>query len=347
MVTRSTAEDGRHVDERLGVLEGEGATIEVDHPAGAFPTAHHATGAMRESPTYYGLPALKEPVWTATVPVYFYVGGLAGATLVLGGVAQLAGGPSLRALVVRCRRVGLFALVVSGGLLVYDLGRPARFLNMLRVFRPTSPMSVGSWILSAISASTAIATLLPDRPRLLGAAADVGGVVSALLGGPMAGYTGVLLGNTAVPIWSSARIALPVLFTAGAVASAASFLELLPETSSRRGRAARIVRRFGVVGKCAELVATFAVERAVAGHPRLEAPLHEGVTRALWSAAKVLTAASLVISVIPGKQAWKRTAGGALGSLGALAMRFAILQAGRASARDPRATFEPQRDGIA
>ena len=36
-------------------------------------------------------------------------------------------------------------------MLVLDLGDPLRFHHMLRVFKPSSPMSLGTWSLAAYS----------------------------------------------------------------------------------------------------------------------------------------------------------------------------------------------------
>ncbi|MGH2811069.1 MAG: NrfD/PsrC family molybdoenzyme membrane anchor subunit, partial [Actinomycetota bacterium] len=152
---------------------------------------------------YYGRPVLKEPVWIWAVPAYFYAGGAAGAALVLGAVAQLAGRDELRDLVRNCRRLGALGTAGGGILLIYDLGRPERFLNMLRLFRPTSAMSIGSWTLAVAGASSAAAAVLP------GIAGNTAGLVAGAAGLPLAGYTAVLLADTAVPLWQSSRKVLP------------------------------------------------------------------------------------------------------------------------------------------
>ncbi|WNZ65785.1 polysulfide reductase NrfD [Myxococcus sp. MxC21-1] len=145
--------DGRNVDPALGVLAGEGAQQRVE-TLERTPGLHPSLPETPESPSYYGLPVIKEPVWIAAVPMYLYVGGVAGATSVLGLAVELTGGRRLQRLARRCVWVGTVGDMVSAGLLIYDLGRPARFLNMLRVFRPTSPMSIGSWVLAGSGAST-------------------------------------------------------------------------------------------------------------------------------------------------------------------------------------------------
>ena len=330
--------DGRNVDESLGALEGEASTLEVEHPDDAYPARDRALfvrPAESTGPTYYDLPAIKEPVWIATIPAYFFTGGLAGGSFVFGAAMQLAGpnDRGARHLVRACRWIGAGATMVSAGLLVSDLGRPSRFLNMLRVFRPTSPMSVGSWVLATSGAFGAM-SLLP------GAIGDACAIVAGVLGVPLAGYTAVLVANTAVPVWQSSRRALPFLFIAGAIVSTSSALDLL----SLSRRAENAVRRFGVVGKAMELFASLAVEREAASRAeRVADPLKSGVSGALWNAAKVLTAASLLVAILPGRSRWKRATAGVLGLVGTAAMRFGVFRAGKSSARDPRATFEMQR----
>jgi formate-dependent nitrite reductase membrane component NrfD len=339
--------DGRHIDPRAGVLEGEGAGQQVEqsgHEAGRMPFSVWAETPGRPSPegaTYYGRPAIKEPVWMWAVPAYFYAGGAAGAAASLGAIAQGAGGGRLRRLVTRCRLIAAGGILAGTALLVYDLGRPSRFGNMLRVFRPTSPMNLGSWALAAagpLASASAVFAWSGPGPRLAG---DLAGVGAGLLGPPLTAYTGVLLSNTAVPLWQATRRSLPPLFAASSVASAASLLDLV----DLDGPEERVVRRFGLLGKAAELAATVAVEREANRVERVGRPLREGLGGALWRAAKGLTAASLVVSALPGSSRRRRVAAGIMGTLGSVAVRFAVFHAGKASARDPRATFDQQRAG--
>lgn len=180
---------------------------------------------------YYDLPLLKPPVWTWEVPVYFFVGGAAGAASVLGAAAQLTGGDE--ELVRDARWIALIGAAVSGPLLISDLGRPERFLNMLRVFKPQSPMSVGVWTLAVFGGATSGAVLLPFKPLR-----DLSAIVAAASGLVMATYTGVLLGVTAIPVWKEHADFLPVHFGASALNSAVSLLEL-------RGHSERSLRSLG------------------------------------------------------------------------------------------------------
>src|SRR5262245_19949365 len=118
-------------------------------PEGApFPKASPETG-------YYGIHLLKEPQWTWEIPVYFFVGGAAGAAALIGALAKLT--RKDERLSRDARLVAAGGAVVSTGLLIADLGRPERFLNMLRVFKIQSPMSVGAWVVAAFSSASGAA----------------------------------------------------------------------------------------------------------------------------------------------------------------------------------------------
>src|SRR5687767_11590909 len=162
-----------------------------------------------EFTSYYGRPVIKAPVWKSPdVPLYLFLGGAAGTSSILGAMADLSGRPTLARV---SRLVAGGGSIASVAFLVHDLGRPERFLHMLRVFKPTSALSVDTYILSPFSAAagaTAAVELLGWFPRLK----RFGGIVSALFGGPMATYTAVLLANTAVPSWRAYHEKLPFVF---------------------------------------------------------------------------------------------------------------------------------------
>jgi hypothetical protein len=194
-------------------------------PVGApFPQASPELG-------YYGTPTLKEPQWSWEIPLYFFVGGAAGASAVIATVAEWIGGnPELAR---RARLVALGGAAVSSVLLISDLGRPERFLAMLRVLKPQSPMSMGSWILAAFSSATAAAAFVDWLDQrygksipgsIAGAAAKSASTLFAL---PFSNYTGVLIGATAIPVWHRNIKSLPIHFEASAVQSAVSVLELM------------------------------------------------------------------------------------------------------------------------
>ena len=202
-----------------------------ERPAGApFPQASPENG-------YYGIPLLKQPPWTWEVPLYFFVGGAAGAAAVIGAIADYTGAD--RELVRHARWIAAAGSVISPGLLIADLGRPERFLAMMRVFKPQSPMSVGVWTLLGFStgaAATAFAEFLSNRygPSLpLRVLENAGQAASLAFGLPFSNYTGVLIGATAIPVWNQSAGDLPIHFAASAVGAATGILELMGHNKSR------------------------------------------------------------------------------------------------------------------
>jgi formate-dependent nitrite reductase membrane component NrfD len=274
--------------------------------------------------------------------VYLFVGGMAGAASALGAASLVAGGPTLERLENRCRALGLAGDLAGSMLLITDLGRPERFLNMLRVFRPTSPMSMGSWILALSGAANTAGFLFGSRRGPLGALGRIGIAAGGGLGALLAGYTGVLLANTAVPLWQAARRELPVLFVGSGMASAGAVLELASDSGASR----KLTHWYGSAGKMVALGAMVAMQRSARRAPRITEPLRTGATGRLWRAGLVLTAAGLLASGLGNKSRARERLAAGLTLAGALATRFAVFHAGKRSARDPRATFEGQRAGM-
>src|SRR5712691_3763228 len=200
-------------------------------PSGApFPTASPETG-------YYGIPLLNEPAWTWEVPLYFFVGGAAGAAAVVGAIADYTGAD--RKLVRDARWIAAAGAMISPALLIADLGRPERFLNMMRVFKPQSPMSVGVWTLlgfSGAATATAFADFMRERygPSLsLRVMENAGQAASLAFGLPFSNYTGVLIGATAIPVWNQNVGNLPIHFGASGLGAAVGLLEMMGNDKSR------------------------------------------------------------------------------------------------------------------
>ncbi len=204
------------------------------------------------SESYYGRPVIKEPVWQPEIPWYFFTGGLAGASSILSLVARLARNEPLAK---RSLYIGAAADVVSPILLISDLGRPERFLNMFRVFKVTSPMSVGSWILGVSGGASSTAALLEATGRLR-PIKYLAATVSAITGAPLSVYTATLVSDTAVPVWHEARHELPFLFGSSAVASAGAAAAI-----AVRPAEAGPARRLAVGGAVVENVVMTAMEK--------------------------------------------------------------------------------------
>jgi formate-dependent nitrite reductase membrane component NrfD len=284
-----------------------------------------------EPRTYYDLPVLKEPVWTWEIPAYLFTGGLAAGAALLATGADLTANPELaRAM----QWAAMGATTASGALLVADLGVPRRFHHMFRVAKPTSPMSVGSWLLAAFGASTGLATasMVSGRFTAIGRA---GRLTAAALAPAMATYTGVLVADTAVPVWHDAHRVLPALFAAGAAASAGALGVVLVGHP-----ASAPARRLAVLGAAAELVGATVMERQLG--PLVGGPYRSGRTKVLHRAAEACTLVGGA-AVLLARRRRTLVVGGALELAGAALERFAVLQAGRDSARDPVATVSPQR----
>jgi hypothetical protein len=291
------------------------------------------TGTKMRS--YYGRPVLKEPVWQPEIPLYFFTGGIAGGCSVLHGFARVA---RQEPLAEASLFVGAASDVVSPVLLISDLGRPERFLNMFRVFKVTSPMSVGSWILlvAAGASSTSAVLELLDTLKPLKRAAEL---VSFLTGAPLATYTGTLLADTAIPVWHEARHELPVLFGASAAASAgaATTLFLRPEEAGP-------ARRFGVGGALGTLATMEVMQRRLGFVGEV---YKKGAAGTLARVSKVCTAAGAGLLALRGREnRGAAIAGGALILAGELALRWSVFRAGFQSARDPRYTVIPQKERL-
>ena len=293
-----------------------------------------ATGTEMRS--YYGHPVLKERVWTWEVPVYFWTGGIAGAVGILGLFARAGGNERLAKTSVY---VGAVFDLASPAFLISDLGRPERFLNMFRVFKVTSPMSVGSWILGVSSGASATAALLEATGRAKRVKLLAEGV-SAVTGAPLATYTGALVANTAVPAWHEARHELPFLFGASAAGSAGAVAAMLVPPAE-----AGPARRLAVAGALAANAISLGSEARLGF---VGEPYRHGTAGKLNAVSKAATFAGAALRARRGRRGRAAAvAGGALVLAGELALRFSVFQAGKQSARDPRYTVIPQRRRLA
>lgn len=317
----------------------------------------HAPGAQRRAghavdpaPTYHGLPALRRPQWGWYIPAYFFVGGAGSGAYVVATVADIGGRAEDRALVRGGRGVALAAMLISPLLLIIDLGRPGRWINMLRVFRPRSMMNQGSFALLALGLFSGLAAivelLLPLAPRRRSARWAVRlarpvswlGVVPAIVVGA---YTALLLAATNVPLWTRPRLLMGPLFLASAMSTGLAATRLAAEATGGVGaRTETRVKRAEALMTGTELLLTIAsvVRLGPTGRPLRTRGLGllfqtgsigAGMLAPLVLARTGRRGATLLAAVLT-------LVGGAL-------LRHTIVVAGQRSADDPRAAFDATR----
>lgn len=271
-------------------------------------------------------PLLQAPVWTWEVPAYFFVGGAAGASAVIAALFGLRADDA--ALAQHARWVAALGAVLAAPLLISDLGRPSRFLNMLRVFKIRSPMSVGAWTLAVFSTAAAVSLgthLISGLPPWLVGVGLVAGVVAALTGLVLATYTGVLIGVTAIPVWASHVRLLPLVFGLSGLGAAVSVIELLGDRTTA----------MNVLGLAVAALETGLFALLERPGDRARAPLHQGAVGRLIRTAGVLSGpVALLIRI---GSVW--TPGIRLGAsvamiAGSAVTRVGWIAAGRLSAQD-------------
>lgn len=315
--------------------ELRGLTMEKGiRPTGSpIPLASEETG-------YYGLPLLKEPQWQWEIPLYFFTGGAAGASAVIGAMADWVGDDYR--LAKDARWLALAGVGVSSALLIADLGRPARFLNMLRVFKPQSPMSVGAWILAAfgsMATASAFAKAVQERwnalpVKIVANLAQAGAVAFAM---PFHNYTGVLIGATVIPAWNKNIQTLPIHFGMSGAQAACSLLELAGHDDSRA---------LNYIGLLSAAWETYEGVHLETRRERELTPLKKGLSGVITRAGGVLSgplALGLRTAAVFDRtdrsrrlRKWAAIAGIA----GSLLTRYGWMEAGKASARDWRLPLE-------
>lgn len=282
--------------------------------------------------SYYGRPILKQPTWKVPdVPLYLFMGGLSGVSATVSATAELTGFPALARVT---RYVAAGGALASVGALVHDLGRPERFLNMLRVFKPTSPLSVGSWILAPFS-GLAVGAALSEATGLVPRLGRVAGVAAGVLGPGMATYTAVLLADTAVPAWHEHYPELPFLFAGSALASAGGAALLFVPASELAP-----VRTVIALGAGLEQAAATRIERS---DRLVSEPYQIGRPRKFLQAGRVLTAVGGGLGLLGRRSRVLSVLAGSALMAGGLCTRFGIFYAGKESARDPKYVVLPQQ----
>jgi Polysulphide reductase, NrfD len=279
---------------------------------------------------YYGYPMIKPPEWTDLIPTYFFVGGMAGTAATIASAERCAKNDELAGTMILGAAAGS---AVSAFCLIADLKRPERFINMLRVFKPTSPMSMGVYIFSAFSGATFIAA----AAELTGVLRPIGRVfevVAALLGPAMSTYTAVLIGDTVVPAWQYGRRTLPLLFAATSASTAAGWGLVFGNGN------AGTPRRLASIAGPAVLFTLQRLHHELG--PRQKGAYETGEAALYSKAAKVLNTAGTIAAIASTKSSALAKLAGALLLAGGLSERFGVFRAGCNSARDPSYTIDAQ-----
>lgn len=314
--------------------------------AGAAAPTETDAGSDAEFTSYYGRPVVKPSPWEVDIPIYMFAGGVAATSSLLAAGGQLTDRPALR----RAGRLASAAgLSASLYYLIHDLGRPSRFLNMMRTVRLTSPMSIGTWLLTIYGGPAGLAALeeivrmtpvnQDSAPvRLLRRVGPGLGLAAAVTAPPVATYTAVLLSDTSTPSWFAAQRELAFVF-AGSAAGAGSGLAMIAVPVDEAAPA----RRIAVVGAAVELAAERVMEKSMG---LAAEPLHDGKAGRYMRAAKALTVGGAVGTVLGGRRRWSAALSGAALLSASLCTRIGIFEAGQASARDPKYTVVPQRERV-
>jgi formate-dependent nitrite reductase membrane component NrfD len=331
---RQQAETEAHTKGIGAVLNARAAEVTEK----SFPMAHSSVASPRTG--YYGMPLLKVPAWTWEVPLYFFVGGAAGSAATIAQIGKITG--ANEKLVNDARWIAAIGGAISPMLLVSDLGRPERFLNMLRVFKIQSAMSVGSWTLvvfSSAAGAAAASGLVEKRMPMFAPlrwaknAADFTAMIAGLV---LCTYTGVLIGATAIPVWHENVGLLPLHFATSGLGTAVSILEL-------RGNDAPALTTLGIAAAATETVVGTAIE---INKKRANKPLHKGRSGWMMRAAGLLSGPiPLILRLFAGRSKSPRSvklrkAAAVSAIAGSLATRIAWIQAGKASAADPSIPLE-------
>jgi formate-dependent nitrite reductase membrane component NrfD len=280
---------------------------------------------------YYGKPIVKPHEWRPEVPAYFWVGGTAGAATVGMVLARIRGMHDSARIY---KRAALAGMLVSPALLISDLGVRHRFYNMLRVFKPTSPMSVGSWLLTMLGGMLTASTIA----ELLGLdwLSTATEVMAAPLGPAVASYTAVLIANTATPVWHEAYRELPFVFVSSGIGGAGA-VGVLFGPEEERGPAQRAM----ILGDIGKLLGVKLMQRNLGRV--LSEPYRKGRAGMLESAAMFSGLLALGFGIVGRKNRAASQAAAAFSLVSGILERYTIMEAGKQSAQDPKYVIEQQR----
>lgn len=329
----------------------EATREEVQRGDGRVETSHHPeTDPERQDKNYYGIPPIRRAHWTWQVPIYFWLGGIGAGTQLFATVAQLLGHED-EALKRASRYTVLATMLLSPVLLIWDLGRPERFYNMLRILKLRSPMSTQSWSLFAFGnlgglvaarqaaedglllgdnfLSRLVIRLIPDR--LL--------TVLALPFGLFVGFnTGNLVSATSVPIWARNWMLMGPTFLASGVSTALSWLSLVLRLGHwGEEKTLRVLHR---AERAVILIEAALIGASLIRMSKWSKPLFSREVAPLFVGGTLLGGILAPFALLSGEERRSRSMlASVLALAGGLAFRFAIILAGRKSADDPEAYF--------
>lgn len=301
------------------------------------------------SPAYYDITPLQSPVWTKEVGIYFFLGGLSSSAFSIARMADRFGKGKLRPVTQYGTLIAALAALPCAPLLIWDLGDRSRFHHMLRIWKPSSPMNLGSWTLTVYTLMGGIAavrellrTLRRDAPLTGGAKIvdETAGIIADGAGVPLglllAGYTSILLSTTSTPIWSR-NVWIGPLFSASAVSAGASAIRLALEVAGKEGPAADALGKVETLARVTE-AAAHAGFLARAGE--LAKPLTTGKLKRDYLGGAIGMAIVLpeIIGRLPVPTKSKRSlsiVASAISLVGGFALRSAFIAAGKPSADNP------------
>ena len=296
-----------------------------------------AGGPIPRKPGYYGQPVVKPPVWTWEIPIYLFVGGLGGMSAVIALAAAIFHHVDLARAAMWLAAAGA---IFSPILLIMDLGRPRLFINMLRVFKHQSAMSMGVWILVMFSACVvpglialelhALHTFTGAMDQFVRIAAGLLVFGSAFFGMLLATYTGVLIGATAIPAWFLHRVLLPIHFGIAGLGSAAALLELLGH---------RIAPLNAIGFFAAAIESALLVWLTINKHGAADRAIHEHSSGGLIRTGEILSGPLALILRFLGLVPFAAISF----LIGALVSRFGWIAVGKVSGSDPESVFAAER----
>jgi formate-dependent nitrite reductase membrane component NrfD len=181
---------------------------------------------------------LKMPGWEMSIVWYFFLGGIAGGAYFTAAIVDNFGSRRDTAVARLGYLLSLPLVAICGVLLIADLGVPRRFLNMILHFKFWDPMSIGAWAVGVFGAFTFVSSVLSfTSSESLAVLRRRISLVGMLFGFFLAGYTGVLLSNSALPFWGDSRLMGALFLASGGSTGMAAVALIMFLTGRSAGEA--------------------------------------------------------------------------------------------------------------